>query len=53
MKNHAGQSIDRWVEFFKEENKTPESLPEECKRIDPDKEMEIQKWILAMILDES
>jgi hypothetical protein len=40
-------------EFFTEKDEAFGNLPEECKRIDSDKEIEIQKWILAMILDES
>ena len=38
------ECIDQGTEAF-------ENLPEECKRIDPEKEIELQKWILRMILE--
>jgi hypothetical protein len=46
------EEIDKSFESYLEEIEVFKRLPKECKRIDPDKEIEIQKWILKMTLEE-
>ncbi len=47
----SDECVDPEIESFFKEIEASENLPQECKRIDPEREIEVQKWILRMTLE--